>query len=97
MIFRKIFPWWVFILGVAFAVATVWLRLSLVRLTYSLDQLNRTIHEIQVQKELLSAKVSALKSPKRLEKIAKNQMGWNPPNSDQIIYMRSTDGIPKRK
>ncbi|MGK5089044.1 cell division protein FtsL [Bdellovibrionota bacterium FG-2] len=86
-------PIWVFPVFALFAVGTVWLRLAIVRTTYAINQADRTERNLQQEREQIHLKVTALRSPRRLENIAKTKFGLSQPSSDQVIYMKETDEV----
>jgi len=53
--------------SIALAIGTVWLRLAVVRTTYSIDQANREIRNLGLERQQLELKVTGLRSPRRLE------------------------------
>ena len=69
------------------AIGTVWLRLSIVRTTYAINQAGHTDREMRQEREDLELKVTALRSPRRLEGIAKAKFGLGTPRSDQVIHL----------
>lgn len=80
-------PLWTVPLLIVMAIGTVWLRLSIVGTTYSIDQADRSIRELQQQKEQMDLKVTALRSPRRLEILAKTRFGLAQASSDQIVHL----------
>ena len=75
------------------AIATVWLRLSIVRTSYSINEAERSIRKLLQEKEQLELKVTASRSPRRLEILAKTKFGLSQPRTDQVI--RLSDGVKK--
>ena len=84
---RNWVPLWVVPVLIGFSVLTVWLRLSVVRTTYQISQTEKKVREMKQAKEQMELKVTALRSPKRLEILAKSRFGLNPPRADQVVYM----------
>jgi cell division protein FtsL len=80
-------PLWALALMVVMAIGTVWLRLQIVRTTYAIDQVDRRIHALQQAREQMDIKITALRSPRRLEQIARTKFGLVPPRSEQIVHM----------
>lgn len=80
-------PIWVIPVLIAMAIGTVALRLSIVRKTYAIDQADRQIRALKEAREKMDVKVAGLRSPRRLELIARTRFGLNQPKSDQVIYM----------
>jgi hypothetical protein len=85
---RKWIPIWVVPTLVALAILTVWLRLSIVRTTYAINQAERHGRELRQAREDMELKVTALRSPRRLEVLAKSKFaGLTTPRSDQVIHL----------
>jgi cell division protein FtsL len=82
-------PMWVMTLMVVMAIGTVWLRLSIVRTTYAIDQADRQLRALQHAREQMDIKVTALRSPRRLELIARTKFGLAPPRSEQIVHINA--------
>lgn len=80
-------PIWVVPALILLAIGTVWLRLAIVRTTYAINQAERTDRELRQEREDLELKVTALRSPRRLESIAKSKFGLGTPRSDQVIHL----------
>jgi cell division protein FtsL len=87
--FRNWMPVWVVPVLIAFAIGTVWLRLSIIRTTYSIDQMDHQIRELNHARDDMEIKVTALRSPRRLELLARTRFGLSQPKSDQLIHMRA--------
>ena len=81
-------PIWVLPLLVVFAIGSVWLRLSIVRTTYEIDEVGKMIRNTQLDREKLELKVAKLRSPRHLEALARKKFGLVPPNSEQVIRLR---------
>ncbi len=82
-------PLWVVPTLMIMAIGTVWLRLTIVKTTYAINESDKMIRELQQTLEQTRLKVTALRSPRRLEGIARTQFGWTPPHSEQVIYLHS--------
>ncbi|MEK6579086.1 MAG: septum formation initiator family protein [Bdellovibrionota bacterium] len=91
---KKAFPIWAFFTLIAFAVATVWLRLSIVRTTYEISQAESTIRQLQQQREQAELKVTALRSPRRLEVLARGKFGLTQPQAGQMVLLKDAGGNP---
>jgi len=85
---KRFFPVWVFPILVAFAFLTVWLRLTVVKTTYELNQTSKMLHNLKLENEQMELKVAQLRSPRRLEALAKQKFKLNPPSPDRIIPMK---------
>jgi cell division protein FtsL len=87
---QKLFPTWIFPVLIVMAIGTVWLRLYIVRSTYEINQADRMIHNLQQESEQQQLKLTGLRSPRRLEGIAKAKYALFPPRADQIIHMKGS-------
>lgn len=85
-------PFWVIPIVIAMAIGTVWLRLFIVRTTYSINQAERQVHTLQQDREQMALKVTAARSPRRLEVLAKTKFGLSQPRAEQIVHIRGADG-----
>ncbi len=63
----------------------MWLRLSIVRTSYEITQNDRMIRDLKQVREQSELKVTGLRSPRRLEVLAKSRFGLTQPRSDQVI------------
>ena len=85
---RKWIPLWVIPLVIGLSVGTVWLRLYLVRTTYAIDQADREIRSISQVREQMELKVTAFRSPRKLEALARAKFNLSQPHAEQIINMK---------
>ena len=79
---------WTIPVLIIFAFATVWLRLTVVRTTYELNQANKTLHNLKLENEKLELKVAQLRSPRRLEAIAKQKFKLSPPTPEKLVQLK---------
>jgi cell division protein FtsL len=86
---KRWMPLWVAPLILVLSVATVWLRLTIIRTTYSINQTDREIREERQNRDQLALKVTALRSPRRLEALAKQTFNLGPAKSAQVIRMQA--------
>ena len=70
------------------AVTTVWIRLQLVQVTYRINKVTLMTKKEQETLDSLRLKVAKLRSPKRLERIAKKNFHLTSPHVGQTIYIR---------
>jgi cell division protein FtsL len=85
---RKLVPLWTIPVLIVLAFSTVWLRLSVVHTTYEVDQANKTLHNLKLESEKLELKVAQLRSPRRLESLAKNKFKLSPPTPERLIQLK---------
>lgn len=86
---RKWIPLWVIPVMVLLAIGTVWLRLAIVRTTYAINETERQAKQLRQAHEEMGLKMAGLRSPRRLEGLAKTKFGLGTPRSDQVIHLGS--------
>ena len=84
---RKWIPWWSLPLVVVLAVATVSLRLWVVRTSYEVNQTENMIRNMSQELEASKLRVAKLRSPSRLKELAKTVLGLEPVAPESIIRM----------
>ncbi len=87
----KLFRWvplWVWPTVVVMAIGTVWLRLAIVDTSYTINQAETQIRRLEQEREKLNLKLSELRSPKRLESLARQKFGLHPPKPEQWVYLK---------
>jgi cell division protein FtsL len=90
---NRIAPIWVFFALVLFATGTVWVRLNIIRTTYAINELNQKVEKSYQEGEVLKLKLADLRSPKKLEALAKKKFKFSQPRIDQVIHFtRGTRG-----
>lgn len=85
---RAWIPLWVVPVIATLAIGTTWLRLGIIRTTYEINQEEKEIRNLQIEREQMELKVTALRSPRRLEAIARTRFGLSQPKSDRIVQMK---------
>lgn len=88
---RFLLPWvpaWAVPALVLMAIGTVWLRLSIVKTTYEISQADRMIRNLRQEREQEELHLTALRSPRRLESIARSKFKLNQPRVDQVIHLQ---------
>lgn len=88
---KKWVPLWTIPVLVAFATGTVWLRLSIIKTTYEINQTERAIEQGRLEREKLELKVAALRSPRRLEGLARTRFGFMQPRAEQIVHFKKSE------
>jgi cell division protein FtsL len=88
---RKWIPLWAVPVLIVFATGTVWVRLAMIRTTYAISQTDREMNRVRQDRELLQLKTSALRSPRRLEVLARTRFGLSQPRTDQVIHFKKTE------
>lgn len=87
---KRFFPAWIFPLLIAFSVGTVWLRLAAVRSSYAINKADRMISSLRAEREKAELKLAQLRSPKRLERLARERFRLQPPTTAQLIRLEAT-------
>ena len=88
---RKNFSWlplWVVPVLILFSVVTVWVRLCVVRLSYTINQTERSTRNLHQDLEKLEMKLANARSPSRLEILARDKFGLAQPRADQIVHLK---------
>ncbi len=84
----KFVPLWTIPVLITLAFSTVWTRLNVVHTTYELDQANKTLHNLKLENEKLELKVAQLRSPRRLESLARQKFNLSPPTPERLIQLK---------
>ncbi|OFZ21890.1 MAG: hypothetical protein A2X94_03015 [Bdellovibrionales bacterium GWB1_55_8] len=84
---RQWMPLWAVACLIIMSVGTVWLRLAIVGTSYDINQADREIRELQLAREYSTVKYTGLRSPRRLELLARTRFGLSQPRPDQIIRL----------
>jgi cell division protein FtsL len=88
---QKWMPLWAIPALMMFAMGTVWQRLAIVRTAYAIHQTDRDIQHARQEREQLQLKVAALRSPRRLEALARTKFGMSQPRMEQVIHLKKTE------
>lgn len=65
----------------------VWTRVRVVQEGYEVSKLNRETEDLLGQKSKLESEIASLKSPQRLEQIARDHFGMRLPRGDEIVLI----------
>jgi cell division protein FtsL len=85
---NRFIPGWAIPLLIVFAFATVWLRLNVFQSTIELNQMNKTLNNVKLDHERLELRVAQLRSPRKLESLARNKFNLQPPTADRMIQLK---------
>jgi cell division protein FtsL len=66
----------------------LWSRLAVVNLGYEISSVNRERSKLEDENKRLRFELLTLKSPKRIEKIARDDIGLIYPSAKHIVYIR---------
>ncbi|HAR43425.1 MAG TPA: hypothetical protein DCS07_12475 [Bdellovibrionales bacterium] len=84
---KRWIPFWAIPVLIIMATGTVWLRLSIIGTTYDINQAEKILRQLQKDRQQLELKLASLRSPRRLEALAKSKFDLKQPRSDQIIHL----------
>ncbi len=65
----------------------VWSRIAIVNLEYDISRLGSRLRAVEHENKSLRLEAAHLRSPGRLEKVARNQLGLRPPSVDQVVIV----------
>ncbi len=65
----------------------VWTRIRVVQHGYDVSRLTREAEDMVGQKSRLESEIAALKSPKRLESVARDSFGMRLPKGEEIVII----------
>lgn len=66
----------------------VWSRFRLVELNLQISEISRQLKETEQEQKRLKLEAASLKTPGRIETIAKNELGMALPNELQVIHVK---------
>ena len=82
----KLLPVLIFMaLLLAVSLFYVWSRLQVLNLEYSISSLESRVRHLQQESKGLQVEVASLRSPQRLEQVARQKLGLHLPTPDQVI------------
>ncbi len=84
---KKWIPIWAVPLFFVLAGLTVWLRLSVIRKTYELNQVNQSLANNKKELERLKVNLAQKKSPRKLEFLARKNLKLFPPLASQVVQL----------
>ena len=74
----------VFIISVFF----VWSRVELVNLEYDISSMERKLRTLKQEERCLRLEVASLRSPSRIEQVARNDLGMKLPSPEQTVVVK---------
>ena len=69
--------------------ADIWIHLQVIQTGYQLDQLERTLTQLEQQERRLRLESSYLASPQRVELRATQELGMAEPRPEQLVFAES--------
>jgi cell division protein FtsL len=85
---KRWFPKWVFPVLLVLSIVTVALRLKIVNTVYEINQTEKIISNAKHEKERAAIRIASLRSPRRLEILAKTQYKLGQPEAKQVVYLK---------
>lgn len=86
-----------FAVGVSAATAHVTLRTRVVRAGYDIGERMREIRALEEEQRRLRVELSLLRSPERIEKVARERLGMVTPAPDQIRVVKAGTTLASRE
>jgi len=77
------------VLVAAAALFHLWIRTRVTERGYQLSRLSSTYRELIREHESLQLKAAELKSPQRIEELAREKLGMGPPAVDRVVVLSS--------
>jgi cell division protein FtsL len=90
---KRWFPLWTIPTLIIFSIGTVWVRLSIVRTTYAIHEIDRSIEKYRQERDQLQLKVAALRSPRRLETLAHTKFKLFQPKMEQVVHLGNAEAV----
>jgi len=87
----KVIPFWVIPILLGLAIATVWIRLSIVRTSYEIDLAEKMQKNLMEEREKLRFQITRLRSPETLDAIARQKYHLAPPAVRQVVRFRDDE------
>ncbi len=84
----KKFPLWIIPIILVISASTIWVRLLIIQYTYSVHQANRTIENLKKEQDKILLDVSRLRSPHRLDRLAKTKFKLYEPSIRQVVHLK---------
>ncbi len=66
----------------------VWSRTELVRLEYEISRMERKMRNLKQDERCMQLEVASLRSPQRIEEVARNDLGMVRAKTEQIIIVK---------
>jgi len=83
-------PWFVAMLGVLTAVAIfhVWSRCAVIDFNLKISALSRQANELRQEQRRLKIEAASLKTPARIENLARTELGMALPTEQQVVMVK---------
>jgi cell division protein FtsL len=83
----------IFLLVTSIFVFHVWSRLYVFRTGYEIYQQEKTKQELLEENRILTMEVASLKSPARIERIARDDLGLRSPRPEQVVMVNPRERL----
>lgn len=78
--------------GLFLALVFVWVRVQVIQLGYEVSKIRKETRDLTELKNKLRSEVGALKSPARIETIAREQYGMRLPQTSEVVIVGPENG-----
>lgn len=78
----------VMVLVTAVSIFHVWSRVRVIDLNLQISAVNRQFQEMQQENKRLKVEIASLKTPARIEALAKGELGMALPTDQQVIVIK---------
>ncbi len=85
------------VVAIALALTFVWTRVRVVQLGYEVSQINKQVGDLMRQRNRFEVEVAKLKSPDRLEQMARDHFNMRLPVGNEIVFMTMTPETQQEK
>jgi len=75
-------------MGTSVALFVTWIRVQMVRMGYEISEATQARRELLQEHEWLKIKVTSLRSPERIEPLARSKLGLKPPERQQVRWLK---------
>ncbi len=82
--------WFVVVVAIL-SLFLVWVRIKVIQMSYQITELKEKNAELTQKMNEMDLKVAKLKSPQRLEDVARTEIGMHPPGEKENVFVKETD------
>jgi len=75
------------VVAIALALSFVWTRVRVIQLGYEVTQMNKQVRDMGRRSNELEVEIAKLKSPDRLERLAREYFHMRLPQGDEIVFV----------
>ena|SRR3989338_5180984 len=77
----------ILMVGAILMLAFVWTRVRVIQFGYEVTKLHRDVADLDQERARIQARISALKSPERLERVARENFHMRLPLGSELVYV----------